>query len=124
MVPPEQAPPSPATSSVMPLQSSSMPLQVSACFCVAPVQVLTPALQVYVPVLHCTEPPLFWQSARLPVGQQLVPAHGSVRWLSTVPSQSSSAPLQVSATGTIWPEQEAKLADDGQVVALQVCVPV
>ncbi len=79
--------------STVPSQSSSRPLQVSTPRTVAPTQVLAPATHCQVPVVQ--------QSVSAPVddGQQAIDSHGSVRLSSGVPSQSSSAPLQVSAAG-------------------------
>ena len=49
--------------------------------------------------------PVFWQSARLPVGQQAWPFQASVRLSSGVPLQSSSRPLQTSTLGPVEPTQ-------------------
>src|SRR5437773_2675385 len=48
-------------------------------------------------------PFVFWQSARLPSGQQAWLSQASVSLLSTTPSQSSSTPLHTSDDGPTEP---------------------
>src|SRR5438445_427414 len=82
-------------SSVRALQSLSLPSHTSAVGPVDPVQVRMPLAQVMVPALHSP-----MQLATTPPGQLVAQAAPtSVGLLSTVPLQSSSTPLQVSAVG-------------------------
>jgi hypothetical protein len=103
---PVQGVPAPGTSSTTPLQSSSTPLQVSVDLATAPTHEGPPlAEQTAVPAEQRVPAPEFWQSTRLPVGQQASPAHGSVKLLSTRPSQLLSFKSQTSAAGETPPRQ-------------------
>src|SRR5579883_650832 len=111
---PVQGEPNPATSSIAPLQSSSTPLQVSGDLATPPTHTrmslaLAPGEHWYVPDMQrVPATPLvavLVQSARFPVGQQAWLSHGSVRWSSITPSQSSSLPLHTSAAGPTEPAQ-------------------
>ena len=82
-----------APSSMTPLQLSSMLLQASAVGLSAPTQSIWPFWHCIAPKLHGAV--FDWPHA--------APAPGML--LSTVPSQSSSAPLQLSAAGSIAPMQ-------------------
>ena len=83
---PQSRPPSGLPSSVMPSQSSSSPLQSSVVGLVAPMHVIAPLVQASVPVVHS---PTLLPHAPPPPGSPS----------STVPSQSSSRPSQISSGG-------------------------